>query len=595
MSNLADTALDLARRGKPIFPVARNKKPLVEWKTFQDRAPTSEEAKEWWAKWPDGNIGLATGHLSGLMVVDTDSQEATQAFIENYPEAEKTLQAQTGRGGARHFYFIYEPGITNDAGKLLGPGTDVRGEGGYVVIPPSVHFTGKIYRWLNNNKPLALPNKLKEILTSRSKDGEQPKILSPATGERIHEGARNATLTSLAGTMRRRGMSEEAIRAALREENATKCDPPLPETEVEQIAKSVARYKPEDQGQKPHLRLYTPPSEVRFGREVNLAHLQAGAKKGDTPPLTFLPVLGQDRLIVKGWSHLIAGYPKAGKTELVVRMIAEWPEERILYITEEPESVWKVRMQELPETYGHVTLYYGLGVKPAEILNRIKKGDETVVNIDTVRNLLGIRDETDNSEVARAINPYIATARESDKTLIALHHIRKGGGEHGEGITGGHAFLGVVDIALEIKFDGADDSHRRQLRGWGRVIEIPRLLYELSDDGSMIALGSPAQVVLDEVKNRALDVLSDELMKRKSIKEAMGDPKPSDDQLLKALNSLAADGKADRDPPLSAGQRPGTSYKWRLAINLTSDESPYRSEVRLKGESSPQGEKWEEV
>ena len=84
-------------------------------------------------------------------------------------------------------------------------------------------------------------------------------------------------------------------------------------------------------------------------------------------------------------------------------------------------------------------------------------------------------------------------------------------------------------------------------------------------------------------------------MKRKDIKEAMGDPKPSDDQLLKALNSLATDGKADRDPPLSAGQRPGASYKWRLAINLTSDEPPYRSEVRLKGESSPQGEKWEEV
>lgn len=75
----------------------------------------------------------------------------------------------------------------------------------------------------------------------------------------------------------------------------------------------------------------------------------------------------------------------------------------------------------------------------------------------------------------------------------------------------------------------------------------------------------------------------------------LSDPKPSDDQVLKALNSLAVEGKADRDPPLSAGQRPGTTYKWRLANNLTSDEASYRSEVRLKGESSPQEENWEDV
>ena len=330
-----------------------------------------------------------------------------------------------------------------------------------------------------------------------------------------------------------------------------------------------------------------PPSEVRLGQEVNLGTLQANAKNSEKPSLSFLPVLGHDRLIVKGWSHLIAGYPKAGKTELVVRMIAEWPEERVLYITEEPESVWDARMRELPENYGHAALFYGLGVKPAEILDRVTDGEETVVILDTVRNLLGLRDETDNSEVARTMNPYIAAAREDKKTLIMLHHNRKGGGDHGEGITGGHAFLAVVDLALELKFDGADDSRRRQLRGWGRVIEVPKLLYELQDDNTMIALGSPAQVALNEVKERVRKVLSDKWLQKKKIRGALDDPKPSDDQVGKALNALGADGKAERDPPLLEGQRPGARYKWRLASNLTSDDPPPRSEVRLGEEKVP--------
>jgi len=240
--SLVDTALALATKGKPIFPVAQNKKPLVEWKPYQERIPTSQEVKEWWGKWPDANIGMATGHLSGWVIIDCDSEEAANRFIEEYPEAKDTLQVQTGRG--KHYYFEFEEGIRNDAGKLLGLGIDIRGEGGFVIIPSSIHANGKPYRWLNKIKPIKLPDKLREILISRSKDGDQPKTLPPAIEGTIRVGERNPTLTSLAGTMRRRGMSESAILAALREENATKCESPLEDSELECIAKSVARYAP---------------------------------------------------------------------------------------------------------------------------------------------------------------------------------------------------------------------------------------------------------------------------------------------------------------------------------------------------------------
>jgi AAA domain len=332
-----------------------------------------------------------------------------------------------------------------------------------------------------------------------------------------------------------------------------------------------------------------PLSEVKFEREVNLGDLQAKAvEKGDNA-VTFLPVLGQDKFIVKGWSHLLAAYPKTGKTELLVRLMAEWSDERILYFTEEPTGAWNARMQKLPCGYRHVNLFYGLGVTPPDILGRLQGGDETLVVLDTVRNLLGLRDEKDNSEVARALIPFIAAGRNKGQTLIAVHHDRKGGGDHGEGIAGGHAFLGAVDIAIELKREGQEDSARRILRGWGRVFEIPRLIYELRDD-VMVPLGSPSQVSLNELKGRFTNAFEDNWQTTKQAIEAIGEPKPSNDQATKALEELAQQSVAERDPPMAEGKKQGKTYRWRRAQNFTSDSVPYRSEVKLGPETS-----WEDV
>ena len=141
-----------------------------------------------------------------------------------------------------------------------------------------------------------------------------------------------------------------------------------------------------------------------------------------------------------------------------------------LYVTKNREGAWDARMQKLPTVYGHVTLYYGLGAMPQEILTRLQTGEETIVVLDTILIFWGCSDETNNSEVTRALIPYIAASRTKNQTLIAVHHDRKGGGDHGEGIAGGHAFLGAVDIAIELKRDGHEDSVRRLLRGWGTSV-----------------------------------------------------------------------------------------------------------------------------
>src|SRR5262249_1247153 len=301
--------------------------------------------------------------------------------------------------------------------------------------------------------------------------------------------------------------------------------------------------------------------EEKF-REVNAGKLKESI--GNETSLNYLPVLGRERVIVKGWSHIIAGYPKAGKTELLARMIAEW-DEQILYFTEEAESVWRTRVLNLPDCYrlNHVTLCLGLGASPEAILKRIRVGSESVVVIDTIRSFLAFEDETDNSEVNRALTPFVKTTRDASKTILFIHHMRKTAGNYGQGITGAHAFLGTVDIGIELKLKQGQNNHRR-ISGQGRVIEIEEFLYEKLDDGRFIALGAAKDVSFEIVKKRVAEVLNTEWKSTREVRFALDKPKPSPDQVLKALEALAKGKRVERDPPFSKGKAQGATYKWRV-------------------------------
>ena len=155
-----------------------------------------------------------------------------------------TIRVATG-GGGHHIYLGHPGGIIACSNSALGPGIDVKSDGGYVVAPPSLHVSGMRYAWVDPNNPekTALadaPGALLAILRGQ-KQPAAPR-LPTRIPDRIREGSRNDTLTSIAGTMRRKGLTEESIRAALLEENKKRCEPPLPDKEVEAIAHSVARY-----------------------------------------------------------------------------------------------------------------------------------------------------------------------------------------------------------------------------------------------------------------------------------------------------------------------------------------------------------------
>ncbi|MBW8036371.1 MAG: DUF3987 domain-containing protein, partial [Planctomycetes bacterium] len=162
--------------------------------------------------------------------------------LDKLPKPPDTIECLTG-GGGRHLYFAHPGGDVRNSAGTLGEGLDVRGHHGYVVAPPSNHASGGEYRWKADPRAVELAVCPQWVLgknVSKSKTtGENEH------GEAIAEGKRNDVLTSLAGTMRNRGLGHAAILAALQAENAEKCKPPLDDAEVEQIARSVSRYEPQ--------------------------------------------------------------------------------------------------------------------------------------------------------------------------------------------------------------------------------------------------------------------------------------------------------------------------------------------------------------
>lgn len=279
---MVEEALALAAHGYSVFPLhtvadgrctcgcadsgchTRGKHPRWARGLFEhgckDASTDPARIRELWQPWPDANVGIATGGAMLVLDVDVDhgGRASLTTLVAEHGSLPKTVLAVTGSGGW-HGYFAVPGGlaIRNSAGQI-GAGLDIRGEGGYVVAPPSSHWTGGTYWWKPGCAPweapvAGAPEWLLQLITALEASGNDgARTAAPAVGttsgavpaERIFEGQRNIMLASLAGGMRHRGMGEAAIRAALLVHNEEACDPPLSEAEVARIAASVAKYPP---------------------------------------------------------------------------------------------------------------------------------------------------------------------------------------------------------------------------------------------------------------------------------------------------------------------------------------------------------------
>lgn len=318
------------------------------------------------------------------------------------------------------------------------------------------------------------------------------------------------------------------------------------------------------------------PAEDRFAEAARGVDFASLTPVDADAEMESLPLLGESGYIICWWGHLLAGYPKMGKTELLFASVCAWAKSgvTILWISEEGEHIWSIRRGKVADfPAGRLRIVFSLGMGERALRKIASEAPEAVIIVDTVRNLFGLKDENDNAQVARALAPWEAALAE--KTRIYLHHTTKAGGDHGVAIAGGAAFLGVVDRALELRFD-EHDRMRRIIVVHSRISTAPDLMYEMGD-GGLKALGDPHAVERKSVREVILGLLDDEWHKRKDLASQLPEPKPSMDTITRALEDLVAAGEAERNP---AETKQGATYRYRLAktsANLTSAGGPIES------------------
>jgi hypothetical protein len=158
--SVCEVALSYAQRGWAVFPCKPQDKTPATRCGFNDATKNSTKIKRWWYSQPEKNLAIATGAISGVVVVDVDprhdgNKSLTKLEAEN-GKLPETVLARTG-GGGRHLYFRHPGGVLKCRADLLGPGVDIKADGGYVIAPPSVHPSGQSYRWKRTRSPDEIP------------------------------------------------------------------------------------------------------------------------------------------------------------------------------------------------------------------------------------------------------------------------------------------------------------------------------------------------------------------------------------------------------------------------------------------------------
>ena len=241
---LLHTALTLASRGLHVFPCQpRDKRPATK-NGLLDATTELETIRQWWRQEPQLNVAIATGRSSKIFVVDIDGPDAEGELCKleaQHGEIWPTVESITARG--RHLFFRWPDRMVRNSAGRIAPGIDVRGEGGYVLAPPSIHPSGRAYAWSvdSANAFAAAPDWLLARITPTSNGAP-----APATEWRalvrggVEEGQRNQSVTRLAGYLLRRHLDAIVVLEMLTAWNAARCRPPLDVDEVTTIVDSIA-------------------------------------------------------------------------------------------------------------------------------------------------------------------------------------------------------------------------------------------------------------------------------------------------------------------------------------------------------------------
>lgn len=488
---MIEHALDYLVRGLPVFPVCSplmgahehrdrtrkrmvpcppdkwGKTPMTPWKDYQDELPSPDEVRSWWRRWPVANIGMATGRLSGVIVLDCDSAEARQLALER-GGLEDAPAVWTGAPGGIHFW-IAHPGyeVRNFVKDI--PGTDFRGDGGYVLLPPSVHRNhGARYRWHEltlGKQPVPVPDWLEATFRAKaSPSASDGPVGDPLDVEEMlrgfDQGNRDNGLFKLACRFRHDdhplGVAEALIRTAARN-----CRPPFDEDEAAAKVRYVYdRYEAGNVG--PTLEedgWFSPPTSA------------SASASADPPPAVFLRPISEllampeedpdwlvDQLFTVGSNGWVAAEPKVGKSWIVLELayalstgtlflgkFAIKKQRRVIYVQEE-DSLQRVlrRLKKIvngdksrglpPDAYWRWSIRQGFKVDNLAWLEKLRQEiaafKAEVVILDVFNRLHG-SDDSKQQEMTAILNNLTRLSNDYGCAFIIVHHNRKAqqGGE----------------------------------------------------------------------------------------------------------------------------------------------------------------------
>lgn len=239
-------ALQYREAGFGVIPVGPNKKPRLKWEPYQKEKASEFDIKKWWIRWPDSMIGIVTGSISGICVIDIDTPQGKAAIDEILPDSLITPTASTPRGGQHLYFQMPDEDLRNNAGAI--PGVDFRGNGGYVVVPPSKNDSGVTYEWLHGLSLLdvslaPLPDRYKDMLKKNiqvfaHRTGVTDATNLPRPPEFFTEGRRNEDLFTVANSLITTRIDVALVAQALDMLGST-CIPPLEPPEIQAITKSA--------------------------------------------------------------------------------------------------------------------------------------------------------------------------------------------------------------------------------------------------------------------------------------------------------------------------------------------------------------------
>ena len=265
MTALGEAALWYGRHGLHVFPVhtimdgggcscakpdCKNpgKHPLTAHGLL-DATADVEQITKWWTRDPLANVAIRTGPESGLVVIDIDPDKggltSWSRIIEDRPSP-VTRECETGGGGI-HLYFKHPGWAVASGTNVLGPGVDIRADGGYVVAPPSRHASGTTYRWPHEAievQTADLPDWLAAALRARlTQRAHEPLDMAVAL-EGVPAGQRDETVFRVASKMRWAGVPIEVAEPIILG-MAEKCIPAFPAAEAKaKLASAYGRYVP---------------------------------------------------------------------------------------------------------------------------------------------------------------------------------------------------------------------------------------------------------------------------------------------------------------------------------------------------------------